>query len=271
MHEIIKCISKDCNERESTSQCDQIVISTSMVYFHKYFANKLQSLFSIDLFDKYLLAATFVFLATKSCNKYISVESLIYSKTIGNKFLSENSETLKGKIFSLEFEILCSLGFDTNFDLPYQNLFEMRNIFKQSKGVNTNYYSFCQWFINDSFILPLCIYFSPKLIALASIKLLDLNFKVGLFNIVGNFLDFEEIQQIKKIVTYINLIYSLKNKNKEDVSITNSNNSTIFTTSNATHINLKNNPPAKPENLIFHNLALKKDNFKEDTKNLIKA
>ena len=85
------------------------------------------------------------------------------------------------------------------------------------------------------------------------------------------FEDFSRFQQIKKIVTYINLIYSLKNKNKEDVTITNSNNSTIFTTSNATYINLKNNPPAKPENLIFLNLALKKDNFKEDTKNLIKA
>jgi hypothetical protein len=263
MHEIVKCISKDCNEREGTSQCDQIVISTSMVYFHKFFANKLQSIFSIDLFEKYILAATFVFLATKSCNKFISVETLIYA--VINKFHSENCENMKEKIFSLEFEILCSFGFDMNFDLPYQNLFEMRNLFKEFKGAQKNYYTFCQWFLNDSFILPLCIYFSPRLIALASIQLLDLNFKVGLFEKVGNILDFEETEQIKKIVTYINLIYSFKKQGKEGVGVSNANNS------NNINLNLKKNPQVNAEKNICLNLTIKNEKLQEDIKNLIKA
>lgn len=69
-------------------------------------------------------------------------------------------------IEKLEFEILVSTGFDLEFELPYKHL----------RGFCDKHVSFANReimfqislrFCNDSFKLPLSLYFHPKLIAAA--------------------------------------------------------------------------------------------------------
>ena len=112
---------------------------------------------------------------------------------------------------SLEFEILCAIGFDLNVDLPYEYLFKFRGLFNDSEQPKL-YFTYCQWFLNDSFFLPLCIYHEPRLIALSAIYLLSQNFKLDLFE--RALLSREEKEGVKKIVKYLSLIYSCKNEGK---------------------------------------------------------
>jgi hypothetical protein len=180
-----------------------------MVYFHKFFSAQSSIISLYDPFEKLILAATLIFLATKSCNKFVSIENLVV--ILHKKFPLVSLNLIKENIISLEFEILCTIGFDLNFDLPYEYLFKFRGLFNDSEQPKL-YFTYCQWFLNDSFFLPLCIYHEPRLIALSAIYLLSQNFKVDVFD--RALLNMEEIESVKKIVKYLSLIYSCKNQGK---------------------------------------------------------
>jgi hypothetical protein len=155
-----------------------------MVFFHKYFLFKKS--FEND-FEKYLTCAACVFISVKVCNQLTPLKELVtyflklYKKQknlpflIDEKIIFETSE----KMCLFEFEVLNCIGFDLNLDLPYKYVHSMKFYYleylKDSKLIiiTTN-------FINDSFKLPLCLNLDPLLIALASLYLASLYFKIPL-------------------------------------------------------------------------------------------
>lgn len=84
-----------------------------------------------------------------------------------------------------EIEIIYFIGLNLEFDSPYTYFLELKNyILKYLKNpVNS-----CQIvvnFINDSFKLPVCLYYEPLKIALASLYLLHYYFKIDLPDLNG--------------------------------------------------------------------------------------
>jgi hypothetical protein len=179
-----------------------------MIFFHKHF---LYLTCFKDEADKYLTCFACIFLANKVCNLLIPLPQLVniywslipaHLKTakLDDKLTLELSEALFGK----EFELLENLGFDLNVDLPFIYVNQMKVYFleylKNSKLliITTN-------IINDSFILPLCLYYDPLLIALASIYLLSVYFKVELadtregvkwYHLVDSRIDLDDIKEL---------------------------------------------------------------------------
>lgn len=202
-----------------------------MVFYHKYF---LYVKCFKDDFEKYLACTTCIFLANKVCNQLVPMKYLcdlflkMYVKNTKFNFsiTEEHIYEVCEKLCMKESEIINCLGFDMDVDLPYRYVQSMKpyflNYLKNPKLmiITTN-------FINDSFKLPLCLYFDPILIALASMYLLSVYFKIHLvdkegikwYNIIDKSIQLEDIILISE---KINAVYKFcnehKNKNMNDYS-----------------------------------------------------
>jgi hypothetical protein len=197
-----------------------------MVFFHRHFIF-LQKFKNEK--EKYLTCAACIFLSIKVLNQLIPLKDLItlflklYNKQnnlpliINDQILFEEGE----KLCKLEFDILNSIGFDMNIDLPYKYVHLMKFYFleylKNSKLIiiTTN-------FISDSFKLPLILFYEPLLIALASLYLLSVYFNVQLvdskegikwYHLVDNTI---ELNDIKEVSEKINEVYKFCIENKTD-------------------------------------------------------
>jgi hypothetical protein len=155
-----------------------------MVFFHKYFI--FTKRFENEL-GKYYTCTASIFIASKICNQLIPLTELSvffinqYNR-ISNGALASDSQAIfeVGEILcNLEFEILAANGFDLNLDLPYKYVYSMRNYYlhylKEKRYIEITYH-----YINDSFTLPLCLFYDPILIALASLYLTSQYFKLNL-------------------------------------------------------------------------------------------
>ena len=186
-----------------------------MVYFHKFIFSKKPEIFKNDL-EKYILSITLIFLAAKSSNILIELESLV--KITINIFLSElnelNKENIKNeikeKVFMVEYEILNAIGFDLNVDLPYNYLMRMKSNFEHYPKFIFDY---CIWFINDSFILPVCLNVYPHLIALSSIYLLNQKLNLNLIDKIEEFKDID-LNEVKRISGLLSKIYNKSSPKK---------------------------------------------------------
>lgn len=122
---------------------------------------------------------------------------------------------LENKIKEKELEILMQIGFDLNVDLPYLYMDRMRGYFQQNFQKSDKLIEICYNFLNDSFKLPLCVYYSPLKIALASILLLSRHFKnielvdnkngVKWYQMISEEIELEEIENISD---YLNVLYT---------------------------------------------------------------
>lgn len=205
----------------------QSCISSAMVFFHKYFI--LKKVFS-NVLEKYLTCASCILLSVKVCNQLTPLEELVKSflkvyvrqTHITNIVVDDPQlvfETCE-KLCLLEFEILSAVGFDLNLDLPYKYVHQMKFYFfdylKNPKLIiiTTN-------FINDSFKLPLCLYYDPILISLACLYLASVYFKVHLVDTKDgikwyNILDkFVELKQVVALSEKINKIYKFCSEPKK--------------------------------------------------------
>ena len=195
----------------------QSCISTAMVFFHKYFIQK--KVFSNDL-EKYMACAACILVSVKVCNQLTPLEELVkfflkqYTRqmqlnlAIDNQLVFETSE----RLCMLEFEILSAVGFDLNLDLPYRYVHQMKSYYFDYLG-NPKLIIITTNFINDSFKVPLCLYFDPLLIALAGLHLASVYFNVPLpatkegvkwFNLLDETV---ELKQVVALSEKINKIY----------------------------------------------------------------
>jgi hypothetical protein len=137
----------------------------SMHFFHYYSYHM-----SFRKFDRYELATACVFLASKLCNDFIKVETALEIYTsIKNVNQSQAKGDKKPDLTKYEIELMSIIGFDLDFDLPYNYLDQYLNqiIKEEEKRKKAQNLSFV--IVNDSYRRPLCLLFPPKYIALAAI------------------------------------------------------------------------------------------------------
>ena len=108
---------------------NQRILSTSMVYFHKYYIKKLKNIIiNLSLIDKLIICGSCIFIATKTTNNLIRISLIIniIKDIIINKLwnLNLDNESIKKMIFEKEFDILNSLEFWENINLT--NKFVLR-------------------------------------------------------------------------------------------------------------------------------------------------
>lgn len=195
-----------------------------MVIFHKYFIFK--QTFENDS-EKYLACAACIFLSAKVCNQLIPLEELVkyflkqyvrqcnIALEIDSQLIFETGE----RLCLIEFDILSSLGFDLNIEIPYKYIQNMKSYYfdylKNPKLIiiTTN-------LINDSFKLPLCLKFDPLLIALACLYLASVYFKVPLVDTKEGLKWFQlidkkvELNEVLPVAERINRIFKLSNEGK---------------------------------------------------------
>jgi hypothetical protein len=134
---------------------------------------------------------------------------------------------LEEKIKEKEMEILKITGFDINVDLPYIYIEKMKGYLVEYLPKGEKLIDIVYNFVNDSFKLPVCLYYSPLKIALAAISLLNHHFNVDLvpteqnipwYQIIDKDID---IQEIKTLASQMNLLYTLPrniHKNGENIN-----------------------------------------------------
>jgi len=195
-----------------------------MVIFHKYYLLKKKF---PDILTKYLSCFTCLFLALKICDCLISFDHLIkiFLKLlfkiqminpvdINEKIIKETKE----RLFQIEFEILDFIGFDLNINMPYSYLQKMIPYFKDFLKMDKLILCATS-FLNDSFKLPLCLYYDPFLILLACIYLCEFYFNVKLldyngikwYHILDESVDFKIV---KEIFLKLKMSYDNSSRNK---------------------------------------------------------
>lgn len=194
-----------------------------MFIFHKYLIVKQH----FENQDKFLACTACVFLASKSCNSLIFLDKLlkILCEIVNLEDDQFNIES-REKVVSFEFEILSSINFDLNIELPYKYLLQMRSYFDSNfKSHSKKIFEVCCFFINDSFTLPACVYYHPLLIALSSIYLLNLKMGINLkdcengekwYHLIDQTVDFNQIEKLSRVLMKIYNSNFTKIKNKQN-------------------------------------------------------
>jgi len=135
---------------------------------------------SLNLFTSSLplIAASSVFLAAKvlyvpvsleiTVNAFFSIEKRL-NPSLSRTTLSKDRElAYRDMIEQMETKILEANGFEFEFDLPYRyirSFCENHANYASKDSLYQLAFKFC----NDSFKLPLCLYFHPKIISAACI------------------------------------------------------------------------------------------------------
>ncbi len=155
----------------------QIILSTSMIYFHKYYIQNLINYNNLTPLDKLIISGSCIFLATKSTNFLIRVSVIvnIIMEILKNKLPNINfeNEKIKEMIFEKEFEILKSMEFCLNVELPYKFILVLKNYFENNTNISSEILikSCCQY-INDLIFFPISLYYTPNTIAISCVKLM---------------------------------------------------------------------------------------------------
>jgi hypothetical protein len=193
---------------------NQYVLSGSMVYFHKYYLNNNIVFNNYSSLNKLILISTCLFIATKTTNHLIYlkdiviiIKEIIKKKTKLEKDLNENE--IKNKIYEFEFNVLNNLGFELNLDLPYKFLNNLKKYFELNIfNINTDkLIEICCNYINDIFYLPVSLYYSPNLISISCVILmqnklnLHLNFNINdIINLSDYKIDLNELNQCYNLI-----------------------------------------------------------------------
>ena len=168
---------------------NQRILSTSMVYFHKYYIKKLKNIIiHLSLIDKLIICGSCIFIATKTTNNLISSSLIIniIKDIVVNKLsnLNLDNESIKNMIFEKEFDILNSLEFCANVDLPYKFVLRLKNYFEKNTNISSEILikSCCQY-INDSFFFPVSLYYTPNTISISCINIMKEKFNLDDINL----------------------------------------------------------------------------------------
>lgn len=148
-----------------------------MIFLHKFF--KLNSLLKID--SPYIIAASCVFLAAKvrympiTLNKaveaFFEIEKRRNPSQLNRTILSEERQDHYRVLFiQNESLVLNAIGYDFECEAPYKYLddFCHKHLPLTSRD---SIHELAVKFCNDSFKLPLCLYYHPKIIAASCIHM----------------------------------------------------------------------------------------------------
>ena len=209
----------------------QFCISSAMVLFHKYFLLSSHKISTTS--DAKIYAAACLFIAIKTNFGFISVERLSSAFKTLVKFGEKEGKKLDKKLVKCELKVLSRIGFDLEIILPYKFLeifFDYLRIILNDTEKIRNFLQTSNNFINDSFKIPLCLFYQPRLIALASVFLTAKLFNISLpdveglkwFNLVDESLgSVENLSEIANLMSNMYKIISveIENGEKKDMNL----------------------------------------------------
>jgi hypothetical protein len=170
--------------------------------------------------EKYLACTACILLSSKVCNQLCPLEDIIkiflklyilqfnIKITVDDKLIIETNET----VCSIEFDILQMIDFDMNVELPYKYIQQMGEYYGDYVK-SPPFIKITTYFINDSFKLPICLYYDPLYIALACMYLASLHLKVRLVDSKEGLKWYQiidknvEIKEVISVCEKINNIY----------------------------------------------------------------
>ena len=217
-------------EKVSLNNSQQKVFTTSLFFYHKY--NLKEDLLSKELSpsEQCLIYAACIFLGLKVFHLPKNVNGLatiIQPYILSSEKKLEISE-IKELIFQKEFDILLSIGFDINVDLPYQFIYTFKTYLQKLNYTNSRIDGLVKLlliYINDSIIFPIYLYYPPNVIALSCIFLIKEKHKIDEINIddlikLSNYyIDIDSIKEctllIKKIILTKDNLAKVKAVNKQ--------------------------------------------------------
>ena len=229
---------------EENKSLINMVFIGGMTLFHKY---RICSDFSLKKYSSdelYVLIGACIFIAQKSLNILIArlafitkfIEQLILNKEPTKKVINKE---LKEKIKNKEMEILTTLGFNIDIDLPFSFLNKAKKQISNSNFLLNidNVFKLLNIFMSDSLILPLSLYYTPNIITISCILALKQKYNLKNINIkelisVSEYdLDEKEIQDCVALIKKIEVANTEFYKNQKNKSKIASNTNTVETKS----------------------------------------
>ena len=222
------------------------IAACTLIFIHKFIISSEEfSLKESSKEDLYYLFGASSYISQISLNCFYKSKNDI--STYIQK-LNETEEPLKKidindinkKLNEKEFDILCSIGFNCNIELPFFNLSKIKDYLSKFKFDQKKFFTLLNYLVQDSYILPICLFYTPNTINISSIQFLidksKLNFiKIQeLIQLTGEEIDEEEVKQCTNLIKQIedNIIKrakskDIKTKNEEKVESIKGKNKTV--------------------------------------------
>ena len=183
LHLFTRKIYTYINQNEQTN-----LFISAMSIFHRY---RICSNFSLSKYSSeelYIILGACLFIAQKATNilgrslDYLSkfIQQLILKKK-KNKKIEINE--IANKIKEIEMEILISIGFNIYTDFPFPFFNKIKTFLSNSNINLENFITLLNYFIKDSFILPLSLYYTPNVITISCVFILKQKYNLKNINL----------------------------------------------------------------------------------------
>jgi hypothetical protein len=220
----------------------QNILNAVQIIFHKY---RICSGFSLNKYSSeelYIILGACLFIGQKAINilgiriDHLSkfIRQLILKKD-PNKKIEINE--INNKLKEREMEILTIIGFNIYVDFPFPFFNKIKTIISNSNINSDNFITLLNYFIKDSFILPLSLYYTPNTITISCVYILKQKYNLHHINLKELIsqseydLDEGEIQECASLIQKLEAAITEKKNNQ-------ANNNKIA--SNASNINTNN-------------------------------
>lgn len=198
--------------------CPEHIFYTSFVIFHKFYW-KSRTL----CYDEYLVGTACLFLASKIEESPIVLAELAtaYHKTkvSAAEPSAQQAIQIQNSLSAIESHILREIGASLIIELPYKYIQEYKNYPEVNMA---KIVQIASYFCNDSFLLPLSLYYHPMQIACSCIYFSTLYLKSPLPEFKGHawykFLHpIIEFNHVQEVANFIKLIYKKMDEQKKEI------------------------------------------------------
>ena len=188
LYKIYNIIHLFCRKIYNKPNEQQIILIATQIIFHKY---RIVSNFSLKEYSSeelYIIFGSCLFIAQRAVNILkIKIDNIsFFIKQLINKknpTINVDINDLNKKIIQKEYGILISIGFNIEIDSPFLFFHKLKNFISKSELNSANFITLLNYIINDSFILPLSLYYTPNIITISCVQILREKYNLKFINI----------------------------------------------------------------------------------------
>ena len=188
LYKIYNIIHLFCRKIYNKPNEQQIILIATQIIFHKY---RIVSNFSLKEYSSeelYIIFGSCLFIAQRAVNILkIKIDNIsFFIKQLINKknpTINVDINDLNKKIIQKEYDILISIGFNIEIDSPFLFFNKLKNFISKSELNSANFITLLNYIINDSFILPLSLYYTPNIITISCVQILREKYNLKFINI----------------------------------------------------------------------------------------
>jgi len=188
LYKIYNIIHLFCRKIYNKPNEQQIILIATQIIFHKY---RICSNFVLKEYSSeelYIIFGACIFIAQRAVNILkIKIDNIsFFIKQLINKknpTINVDINDLNKKIIQKEYDILPSIGFNIEIDSPFLFFNKLKNFISRSELNSANFITLLNYIINDSFILPLSLYYTPNIITISCVQILREKYNLKFINI----------------------------------------------------------------------------------------